>query len=266
MRTLCAPCHADVTKQQAKERAKERQAAKDALGGGSASWADCEAAAEGGAGECDQPAVKRRARAGRQFVEDDSDEGGSEGSAAPPPASDKPPGGKPPLPRGKAGGDSKAAAAGGAKTAPVRRGRKLKRLLSDSEDAEALANRDAGAVLPARGQPVAAAAAGAAGAEASRKRPARRGQLKSLFIDSEDAQLPSGSGVAAAAEHGVVAQEQQPSNPQQQGSGAAKKAAAAGKGGRAAASKPSQPVRRPRIDGKRAYVDDEDDWKTAALY
>ncbi|KAL4428086.1 hypothetical protein ABPG75_002175 [Micractinium tetrahymenae] len=199
LRTLCVACHADVTKEQAKERAAGRRQAKAAGaggGGGQLGWEDV--AREGG-----QPVVKRRKKLQRTFM-DAEESDGAEGWLA--------------APSGAVAGKQVAAPAAAGPGQEAQQGFKrrprnrLKPLFveSESEGAEmeaAPAETEAAAVAGSAGaeQPPAAAAASVAAEEASAgdKLARPRGRLKPLFMDSEEEQpgdgLAAGAAAAAAA-------------------------------------------------------------------
>ena len=227
LRTLCVACHADVTKAQTKERAAARQQEKAARGGGggggSVGWGDVELEYQAGGSEDGsegRPVVRRRARAGKLYVEDSDD--GSKGSNGD--GRDN---------RGGQGAGKRQAAAGGAAARqPVQRRRaRLKPLMVESEDGEVgeTAGADPTSAHPGPGS-TAAAAAGAG----SRPLQRRRRKLVPLFGDSEEGEADWGSKPEEAA----PATDTQPAAAGQRAAAAPPPVAARGE----AAVAPAQPV------------------------
>lgn len=213
LRTLCVACHADVTKEQAKERAAGRRQAKapgaGGGGGGQPGWEDV-------VRDDNQPVVKRRKKLQRLVL--DADESDSpEGSLGATSGQQAAPGGLQAA--------SAAQAAGAAEQGAQRRPRKrLKPLFLESDsdsfevDAPAGAGADGGAAAgPASAaQPLkdADAAAGtsgqqAAGKLAQRGRTRPRGRLKPLFAEPGKEQTEAGlaaqGGLAEANDAAVTA-------------------------------------------------------------
>ena len=202
LRTLCVACHADVTKQQTKERAAGRRQEKAArAGAGIGGWGDIAAeegdAGDSGEGEGEQPVVKRRPRRLQRIFVEDSDSDSwlpSEAAAA-------------------IAAATEAAAAAAANAAAKKR----LALASKRQAAAAGAVGGAGAAAPAAG-----AAAGGSGKAAPRRVP--RTRVKRLLAESDDGELLPVPGPAAdeqlqAAAAGAEQQLQE--QQQQQGARAA---------------------------------------------
>ncbi|PSC75396.1 DNA annealing helicase and endonuclease ZRANB3 [Micractinium conductrix] len=116
LRTLCVACHADVTKEQAKERAATKRQGKAGGGGGGPGWEDVEAAGAG------QPVLKRRKKLQRMYISDSED-----GEAWPAPAAAAAPAAGAAAAAGAVAGAAAGAAAAG-KPAMKRR-KQLQRML-----------------------------------------------------------------------------------------------------------------------------------------
>ena len=201
LRTLCVACHADVTKAQAKERAAVRQQEKAARGGGGAGgvagWGDVEIEYQAGGSEDGtegRPVVRRRARAGKLYVEDSDD--GSMGSSGDTDSSKG----------SKAAAKQQPAAAGAAAKRLVQRRRRLKPLMAESEDAEVEPTAENGPAAAAAGLASTMAAAKAATA-GSRPLQRRQRRLVPLFGASEEGEADLGAepGEAATAAEGQPA-------------------------------------------------------------
>ncbi len=195
LRTLCVACHADVTKQQAKERAAGRKQAGAAGAGGSGQpgWEDV--AREGG-----QPVVKRRKKLQRVVLDAD-ESGGAQGSLAAPAGVDR---GKQAVVAAAAAAAAQAAGAAdpGTKWRPRKR---LKPLFAESEGVDAAAEADGGA---SAAQPPAAPKAGVASGLESGGSPSQQGhtrqrrRLKPLFACPGE-ELPGALPAAAAEASGT---------------------------------------------------------------
>lgn len=243
LRTLCVACHADVTKQQAKERAAGRKQEKSmAKAGAGASWHDVEEGKEGSGGSgTTKPVVKRRARLKRLICEDSEAEEEQrqqeQAAAAAAPVPTKQP----------AAAATKQAAAGAGRGAggakPMRRKRLRPLLIESSDELE---------LWPEIAAAAPSAAPDAAPAQAHRlARSSTAGKAEAAPPHTlAPAGVAAGLGDAQPLTSGAA-------NSRPAGTVPKKRIHAAAAGEAPPSRKPAKVARRPRVVGK-VYIDAED--------